>query len=469
MKVLFADDDPDVSYFLRTALIDGGHDVLQAQNGVEAFELAKSGAPEVIILDVNMPQLDGLSLTKRLKADLQLRYVPVILLTSNRTSEDIVAGLAAGANDYLIKPASKIEILARIHAAHRTKEIYTELAETHSQNELLKEQLSGGAFSSTIIGNAPTFKRVLELLPKVALAKAPVLLRGESGTGKELVARRIHDLSPRQIKGAFVAQNCAALAESLLESTLFGHVKGAFTGAIKDHVGLFAVANGGTLFLDEVGEMSGSLQAKLLRVLQEGVFTPIGSVQEKRVDVRVIAATHRPLEDMIKRREFREDLYYRLNVVPITLPPLRERIEDIESLVNFFYERKIKELGFSRKPINKSILDLFRAYPWPGNIRQLQNEIERILILSSEGGLLDPNLVADEILGFQERVSKEFLEVLVTEEEKGSMPLRSALQQVERKLISECLEKFEQNRSRVARELGISRSNLIAKIESYGL
>ncbi|MCL4138561.1 UNVERIFIED_CONTAM: hypothetical protein GTU68_049759, partial [Idotea baltica] len=314
-----------------------------------------------------MPEINGLDLVKKFKDDSFFKYIPVVLLSSMQDLDDVLKGFAFGADDYIGKPFKKDELFARINAIVRTRKIYQEL----SHELQLKEELQQQAIDRYSFSN---------IIDRVADTNASVLINGESGTGKELVAQAIHYNSSRKDK-PFIVQNCSALSEQLLESELFGHSKGSFTGAIKDRKGLFEVADGGTFFLDELGEMSQALQVKLLRVLQDGTFTPVGSSKMKKVDVRIVAATNRDLVEMIESGDFREDLYYRLNVVTIILPPLRERKEDIPLLCDFFLT-KVQGDNKPSKFSNEAIAKLI-SYDWPGNIRQLQNEVERATIMNT--------------------------------------------------------------------------------------
>jgi two-component system, NtrC family, response regulator HupR/HoxA len=322
-----------------------------------------------------------------------------------------------------------------------------------------------------IVGNSRAMQQVFRLLEKIIESDSTVLIHGESGTGKELIARAIHYNGPRA-KKAFVVQNCSAFNDNLLESALFGHTKGSFTGAIKDKKGLFEIADGGTFFLDEVGDMSPSLQVKLLRVLQEGSFTPVGSTETRTVDVRVIAATHKDLHKMVERGEFREDLYYRINVIKIQIPPLRDRMDDLPVLVEHFLRKHFRTrpgAAQKRPPrFGDDALEAFRRYPWPGNIRELENEIERCMVL---GGDLEE--MPEELLSQRVRdaagapQSQKAARALGAYERAGS--LKDAIEQLERDLIHQGLIRTHWNKSQLAKDLGISRSNLIMKVERYGL
>jgi transcriptional regulator with PAS, ATPase and Fis domain len=321
-----------------------------------------------------------------------------------------------------------------------------------------------------IVGNSRSMQDVFRLLEKIVQSESTVLIQGESGTGKELVARAIHSNGPRA-KKPFVVQNCSAFNDNLLESALFGHSKGAFTGAVKDKKGLFEVADSGTFFLDEVGDMSPALQVKLLRVLQEGTFTPVGATDAKQVDVRVIAATHKDLEKMCERGEFREDLYYRLNVIKMTVPPLRERIDDIPILCDHFL-RKHDRAGRSRpQRLAADVIGAFQRYPWPGNIRELENEIERLIVLGGDGEELELEAVSPRIreAAATPRGQGRWPAQVIAPVTTGSGSLRDAVEALEREIINQGLIRTHWNKSQLAKELGISRSNLIQKCTYYGL
>jgi two-component system, NtrC family, response regulator HupR/HoxA len=334
-----------------------------------------------------------------------------------------------------------------------------ELGKKETEIQKLSEELSDRYRFDSIVGKSAAMQEVFRILEKVCNSESTVLIQGESGTGKELVARAVHYNGPRKDK-PFVVQNCSAFNDNLLESALFGHTKGSFTGALRDKKGLFEVADGGTFFLDEVGDMSPALQVKLLRVLQEGTFTPVGGTHTRDVDVRVIAATHKDLAKMVERGEFREDLYYRINVIKIDVPSLRDRRDDIPLLVDHFLKKHAKD-GRPRQ-ISRECLALLSEYGWPGNIRELENEIERLLVLGSDEETLGDALVSSRI-----RQSVGTPRGLTPIKTTGR--LKNAVEALEREMIHQGLIRTHWNKSRLARELGISRSNLIAKCEKYGL
>jgi two-component system, NtrC family, response regulator HupR/HoxA len=466
VKVLAVDDNPEGLFVLEQLLQTAGYDVVTASTGPETLAKAAEARPDVILLDVNMPGMNGYEVTKALRADEDLRYASILLLTGRDESEDKVFGLEQGANDYVTKPYRKEELLARIAAALRTRELYQELKRAHAVSREVSRRMRDRFDFRNIIGESRVMQELFSLLAKVADSEVPVLITGESGTGKELVASAIHANGVRREK-PFVVQNCSALNDNLLESELFGHVRGAFTGALRDKEGLFEVADTGTFFLDELGEMSPAMQVKLLRVLQDGTFMPVGATKPKRVNVRVVGATHRNLEEMVSKGTFREDLYYRLAVVNVRLPPLRERHGDVPRLVEYFLRSFADRSGKPMRTLDADAMQRLESYQWPGNIRQLENEIQRALVMSGNSA---------------EKISTEHLSPQVASSNpfnapgshssvgpSGEVKLKDALEHLERQMIVDTLKRCGGNKSEAARQLGVSRSNLIAKAQSYGL
>lgn len=337
---------------------------------------------------------------------------------------------------------------------------HTEISRREERINALNKELGTRYRYDNMIGKSKPMQDLYLLLDKIKQSESTVLIQGENGTGKELIARAIHYNSPRK-DGTFVTVNCSAFNENLLDSELFGHIKGAFTGAVKDKKGLFEAADRGTLFLDEIGDMSPSMQVKLLRVLQEGTLTPVGGTEPRKVDVRVLAATNKDLKEMTETGEFREDLYYRINVINLTVPPLRERKEDIPLLVDFFLARGCKEKGIPLKALAKRSIEKVFDYPWPGNIRELENEMERLLVLAGE----EPKIGAD----FLSARIKEWGEKAKVQGVRIQGKLKDALEELEKTMIREGLKRTNWNKSRLAKELGISRAGLIMKVEKYGL
>jgi formate hydrogenlyase transcriptional activator len=407
--ILIADDNPSNLDVLLKCLSRDNHRVLVAEDGRSAIDRARQAQPDLILLDVMMPELDGFETCKRLRADPTTAHIPIIFMTALGDLDEKVRAFELGAQDYITKPFQVPEVLARVstqlqihrlqkslqvanadlegRVALRTSELSAALAEVqrlsqrlHAEKEYLKDEIRQQHDHRAIVGSSPALKAVLRKVDIVAASDATVLIYGETGTGKELIARAIHDAS-RRSACTMVKLNCAAISAGLVESELFGHVKGAFTGAVDKRVGRFELADGGTLFLDEISELPLDTQAKLLRVLQEQEFEPVGSSTSRKVDVRVIAATNRDLEAEVEAGRFRADLYYRLNVFPLELPPLRERRDDIPELVRFFMAGMARKHGRHITNIAPQTLQTLVEHPWPGNIRDLQNTIERAVIL----------------------------------------------------------------------------------------
>ena len=444
--ILVVDDERAHRLMLRAHLEDAGFRVLEAGDGEQALVLMAGEAVDLALLDVVMPRLDGMATLGRLKA--LSPEVPVLMMTAYGSIESAVAALKAGAEDYLPKPLDVEEVLIKVQRHLKAASL---VRRVRDQAERLDERFD----FSALIGASPPMLRLKETLAVVAPAEATVLITGESGTGKEVVAQIIHQNSRRK-DGPLVKVNCAALPETLLESELFGHEKGAFTGATARREGRLKSAHGGTMFLDEIGEMSQATQAKLLRALQEGEYTPLGSNHTYKADVRVLAATNRNLASEVKTGQFREDLYYRLNVVNLEMPPLRERGEDVMTLAEKFLarfnEKNQRDLrGFS--PMARSRL---LAYAWPGNVRELINAVERAVIMAP-GPLIE---TTDLPLALQNPAAGQDEAVL-----RAGM----SIQEAERLLIERTLEATGGNRTQAADLLGITRKTLQNKIKEYGL
>ncbi len=344
--------------------------------------------------------------------------------------------------------------------------LHEEISMRENKISQLNKELGTRYRYDNMIGKSSVMQDLYNLLDKIKHSASTVLIQGENGTGKELIAKAIHYNSPRKDK-VFVVQNCSAFNENLLESELFGHVKGSFTGAVKDKKGLFEIANGGTFFLDEIGDMSLAMQVKILRVLQEGTFTPVGATEPKKVDVRIIAATNRNIKEMIAKGEFREDLYYRINVINVTVPPLRDRTEDIPILVEYFIDKHHKETGLPKKKISKVVLAKLMEYNWPGNIRELENEIERMIVLAGDELLIEDATLSSRIAQQPDSISISSQGQKAVTKYVGT--LKDAIEALERDLISEGLKSNGWNKSKLSKELGISRASLISKVERYGL
>ncbi|MBJ6750242.1 sigma-54-dependent transcriptional regulator [Geomonas anaerohicana] len=441
-SVLVVEDDETFRAFLRTVLQDEGYQVETAGDGAKALRLLRQTGFDVVVSDLKLPGKSGLDLFRETRTD--PGAPPFIFLTAFGTVDEAVCAIKEGAVDFLTKPlqdpqALLVLVQRTIEAQSRTREYLS-----------LKESEDAGLPPEDLLFAGDAMRAVRQLVHDVAGTMANVLIFGESGTGKELVARTVHLMSQRR-NGAFVAINCAAIPENLLESELFGHEKGAFTGAIQARQGKFELAKGGTIFLDEIGEMPLSLQAKLLRVIQERAFERVGGSREIKADVRIIAATNRNLREEVAERRFREDLYYRLNVFPLQLPSLKERVDAIAILAEYFMQHFSSQLGKTLKGIEHDALSALRRYDWPGNVRELQNVMERAVILSKD-------LV---------RVATLPGEIVST---SGDRPLdsRERLKGTERDLIAQALAKHVGNRRLAAAELGISRRSLQYKLKEYG-
>jgi two-component system response regulator HupR/HoxA len=356
--------------------------------------------------------------------------------------------------------------------AEEVATFHSEISKRESRIMDLNSELGNKYRYHNLIGKSKKMQQVYHLLSKVSNSESTILIQGENGTGKEMVAKAIHYNSPRK-DAVFMAVNCSAFNDNLLDSELFGHVKGAFTGAIKDKKGVFEVANGGTLFLDEIGDTSPSMQVKLLRILQEGTYMPVGATTPKKVNVRVVAATNKPLKEMIAKGEFREDLYYRINVINVALPSLKERQEDIPILIDYFLQKRCEEAGIPLKTFSKKCLEKMLDHSWPGNVRELQNEVERLVVLAGEEKTITPDMLSSRILessgGSYAQASESHLPGGFLKGVNTNGSLKDALEELEILMIREGLKRCAFNKSKLAKELGISRAGLIMKVEKYGL
>jgi DNA-binding NtrC family response regulator len=446
-RVLIADDEKNMRWVLSEALQEEGYEVVQAVDGKEALAAIDEQAPDLMVLDHKMPAPDGMEVLRSVRAS-GLKF-PIIMLTAHGNVSTAVEAMKAGATEYLTKPFDLAELKISIEKAIRFAEMSTEV-------ERLREELERDWDVEGFIASDPKMMEILSTVEKVAPTGATVMVYGESGTGKELIARAIHRLSNRSEK-PFVEVHAGALPETLLESELFGFEKGAFTGALTAKPGRFELANGGTIFLDEVGDITLGVQVKLLRVLQERRFERLGGTRSIEVDVRVIAATNRDLQQLIADGAFREDLYYRLNVVPITLPPLRQRPSDIPRLVAHFLDKY--EAG--DRSISNEALQALTEYAWPGNIRELENTIERIVILSSDQviGLDD---LPEEVRKGRSTVSKRSTGFELPDE-------GIELEDVELDLLRQALERSAGSAAKAAKLLGLSQKVFEARAQRYGL
>jgi len=462
LTVLVADDEESIRFVLREALEAQGHRVNEVADGESALNALTSDQFDIAFLDIRMPGHSGLEILDQLRSTGS--NTAVVIITAHNTMDNAVEAMKRGALDYLVKPFSLAQISALIERARSTRILRDEVREL--RREAGGSQRPG---NERLVGRSAAMLDIFKLVGKVAVRNVPILINGESGTGKELVARAIHSASPRSDR-PFVTVNAAAIPSELLESELFGHERGAFTGAISSRLGRFREASGGTLFLDEIGDMPIGLQAKLLRVLQDGEVTPVGGRDPIFVDVRVITATHRNLGEAVKTGSFREDLLYRLRVVPIEIPPLRDRREDIRTLAEFFTHRYAKELVEEDIEISGQALEYLEEQHWPGNVRELENAIKRALVLAStkllspaDFNFLGGNAPPDQSEGgFEDLVSARVRGALA--EEEATDLHRKLIESLERPLLNTILKHTDGNQIRAAALLGINRNTLRKKI-----
>jgi two-component system response regulator AtoC len=446
-RVLVIDDEENLRHYLQMVLSEAGYQVETASDGEEAFEKMRYLTWDIVLCDIRMPKMDGMTFLKEAKA--KGMEGTIIMMSAYGTVDTAVQAMKIGAYDYVSKPFNADEIILTIKKAEEREKL-------REENVRLKEEAQRDYDLENIVAKSEVMRKVFDLIKKVARYKSTVLITGESGTGKELVARAIHYNSDRKDK-PLISINCGAIPENLLETELFGHVKGAFTDAVKSKKGLFEMAHQGTLFLDEVGELPQSLQVKLLRVLQDGEIRRVGDTVSSSVDVSIIAAAAKDLAAEVKKGTFREDLYYRINVLPIHLPPLRERKEDISPLVDHFIALYNRKLGLRINSVSREAMGQFLQYSWPGNVRELENCIERAMILTEK------DIIGVEVLP------------MPTQRDRGSEPIPSGLSikknaiQMEISLIKEALAKTGGNRLQAARILEISHKALLYKLKDYGL
>ena len=447
-RILIVDDEPSIRMVLRAHLKRSGYQVTAAENGAEAISLLRQENFHLVVSDLKMPVVGGMEVLAHCKDTYP--GLPVILITAHGTVDSAVQAIKKGAQDYVTKPFDADELMPIIDKALRTEE---------KGREALHEDAHG---RFKIIGETARMKKIYSMIEKVARSPTTVLITGESGTGKELVAHALHDTSDRS-SAPFIQVNCGAIPESLFESELFGHEKGAFTGAVATKPGKFELADGGTLFLDEVGELPKDMQVKLLRILQDGQLERVGGVRTHTVDVRLVAATNRVLETEVAEGRFRKDLFYRLNVIPIELPPLRDRSDDIPALADHFIAKFNKRLNTKVEGLSPDALAAMLAHNWPGNIRELENLIERsvllvdgtILTMADLPGLTPANMEPVDIKSAEELGLKEYVRVYTVK--------------LERARIQRALEEEGSNVTRASKKLGISRKSLQMKMKDYGL
>jgi len=450
-RILIVDDEPSMQEFLEILLQRDGHDTVCCHSAESALVALENDDFDLVISDIRMGGMSGLDLLDRI-----IELYPetlVLVITAHGTTESAVEAMKRGAYDYVTKPFSVDEIRMVVQKALEKKNLSTE-------NRLLRRQLSDRVNLPSLVGKSLSMASVSELIRQVADTRTNILITGESGTGKDLVARAIHALSDRKSR-PFVVVNCGAIPENLLESELFGHVKGAFTGAISQKMGLFEVADGGTLFLDEVGELPHALQVKLLRALQEKTFKRVGGTSDIHVDVRILSATNRELEEDVRTGRFREDLYYRLNVIEVKLPALRERPEDIPPLLQHFIERFASEQRKAIRDASSEVLAAFEGYAFPGNVRELENLVERAVTLTSSERI--------EIDSLPESVFRRGEPAARSRIPEGGVDLESLLGDYERSLLREALERAGGVKKRAAALVGVSFRSFRYRLEKLGL
>ncbi len=458
-KILVVDDEKDTVEMITALLGSEGYQVLHAFSGDEAMKILESEGQKVpesetpvdlILLDILLGDTDGRDICLKIKEDEKLRFIPVIILTVRSSLQDKINSLNLGADDYLTKPFINDELLAKVRVMLRIKDLHDELKREKDKNILLTQALEKRYSFGNILGNNARMQEIFELISDIANTDSTVLIQGESGTGKELIARAIHFNSHRKNK-PFVVANCSAYSQNLLESELFGHEKGAFTGAIRRKTGRFEMANGGTIFLDEIGEVSPPTQILLLRVLQDHRFERVGGEETLEVDVRVIAATNKNLTEEMKKGTFREDLYYRLNVIPIFVPPLRDRRDDISLLASYFLHKFSQEREKEVTSFSPEVIEILLAHSWPGNVRELENVIDHAIIIAKQERILLKDL--PQYLLMRPLPTQEF----------------ATLQDCEKNLILKTLQETNWNKHKSAKRLNINRSTLYGKMKRYGL
>ncbi|MEO2017638.1 MAG: sigma-54 dependent transcriptional regulator [Fuerstiella sp.] len=469
-RLLIVDDEPNVRYSLQKTFRADGVDVVTAENGRAGLKLAKEDAPDAVLLDVRLPDMSGLDVFAQIRA--HDRRLPVIIMTAHTTTETAIEAMKRGAFEYLLKPFDLTELKETVAKAFET----SRLSRVRTVFEHAPDELDD-ADVDHIVGTSPAMQSVYKEIGRVAPQNVNVLILGESGTGKELVARAVYQHSQRN-DGPFIAINCAAIPETLLESELFGHEKGSFTGADRRRIGKFEQAIGGTIFLDEIGEMSLATQAKVLRVLQDGRFERVGGNETIASDARIIAATNRDLRAAIDDRDFREDLYYRLNVFTIDLPPLRDRRADLPQLVDYLLRRFNGELGTQVHGVSETALDLLRDYNWPGNVRELQSAIKYALVRATADVITPESLPAavrgeapqsaDHVADSSAASTLRALVRRLIQEYPGDVN-KQFHTVVDRVLCEEVLAHVEGHQARAAELLGISRTTLRARLQATGL
>jgi DNA-binding NtrC family response regulator len=462
--VLLVDDEDTIRLFLEKTLRDEGYEALTAATGEEALDLTRSELPDLILLDLKLPDINGIEVLQRVKEEVP--EVTVIMLTAFGDIETAVTAIKKGAFDFVSKPVNLEQLLLAVEKGLESQKLNRELFQ-------LRRRLKVDMEDGHVPGESAKMKEIYDVVRTVAQSETTtVLIQGESGTGKEMIANMIHRYSPRHDK-PFLEINCASLPEELLESELFGHEKGAFTDAKTQKVGLLELANKGTLFLDEIGEMSLTIQVKLLRVLERMTFRRVGGTKDIKVSVRIISATNRDLEMAVKEKTFREDLYYRLKVIPIFIPPLRERKEDIFVLLKHFLNRFNKQFNKNFMEIADETFELILAYPWPGNIRELKNIVERIVLLEDDSVLRPQHLPESIRSGTSEKSSRSVvqqLEVAIGRPfPEDGIDFENMVKNTEMELIAKAMKEAEGNQSRAARLLRLNRDKLRYRLKNFGM
>jgi DNA-binding NtrC family response regulator len=455
--VLVVDDEELYRRALERILRRVGYEVITARDAKEALALVTEKAPELVLSDIQMPGINGLELVRQIKD--AAPDLPCIVVTGYGSAEQSVEALRAGAFWYLEKPFDQ----GHLDVVRRLVQQAIEMGRLKAENRLLHRELRSRYGFQSIVGSSPVLRKMLDVVAKVAETNSTVLITGESGTGKELIARALHYNSPRAER-VFTTVNCGAIPEALLESELFGHVKGAFTNADRNREGRFSVADGGTIFLDEIGDMSPNLQVKLLRVLQDMTFEPVGSSLTQSVDVRVVAATNQDLEQAIAEKRFRSDLFYRLNVIPIEAPPLRVRAEDVPLLAQHFLEQICEDKGKAVGSFSREAMDLLIRHSWPGNVRELENLVERLVVLSS-----GPQIEAEDLPPNIRAPIPTTHTLPAPSVPSTGLSFRDVVDDFEADLILQALEQTHWNKNQAAKLLGLNRTTLIEKIKKKGL
>ncbi len=456
-RILVIDDHDTLREGMAVTLTRSGHTVTAARSGADGVSAYKKTPFDLVVTDLKMDGMDGIAVTRALKA--QDPAAVVMIVTAFGTIETAVQAMQQGAYDFITKPFTPDVLRAKVEKGLELSSARRQVERLSARTEALESD-AASAHGNLLVGDSEPMQRLVGMVRKAAATDATVFVRGESGTGKELVARMLHQLSPRK-DGPFIVVHCAALAETLLESELFGHERGSFTGAVKRKLGRFELADGGTLFLDEIGEIPHSVQTKLLRVLQEKEIQRVGGEETLKVDVRVVSATHRDLQAEVKAGRFREDLYYRLHIVPLQIPPLRERPEDVTALARYFVAKHAPRVNKRVKGLEDGALRALARYAWPGNVRELENVIEQSLVFA-EGETLGETDLPPHLTGVSPRTDTGLPVPM------GDRPLPDILEDLERQLIARAYEKAGGVKTETARLLGIKTSALYYKLEKYG-